>query len=74
MILLVAVDMAAKDRIGPYNTNFMNVCHKKTLNLSQSSFVPPVDISYMNLYIKQPIVTFALSCNVSDRPIVAFVL
>jgi len=30
LILLVAVDMAAKDRI-EYNTNFIKVCHKKKL-------------------------------------------
>jgi len=38
LILLVAVDMAAKDRID-YNTNFIKVCHKKNLNLGQRSLV-----------------------------------
>jgi len=51
LILLVAVDMAAKDRI-EYNTNFIKVCHLKTWisvrGHSWSYFVAPVDISYMN--------------------------
>jgi len=64
LILLVVVDMAAKDKI---QFEFHEgLPQKKTFNLDQRSFiVSPVDILYMNL-CRQPIVTFAISCSVSE--------